>query len=253
MVDSQTEGQEVDISSVAKDGKAPRIIGEEKKIGEGDRAVISEATVIMGDNTDVMVIKRFKDVAGISAEEGAARAMRNYKAAINAGLKVFPKYILGEDKQSIWMTPGNTDKDVCIGSIHNRSPQVEEVLGRKIEAIADEDFDELVDGVLSQAVIGGNHNITFESDAFFFLVDRETGSKVDFVVGDLDEVQANVPLNPEVDIDKNLSTAIKIDMNLACSQSAIEQFITHNVNDPDQYIRKVRQVSKNIRTENVKY
>ena len=171
MPNSFYEGQIMSFSRISPFGKDTSTkvrIDSERRIGGGVFGDTYEAQVTVGNHKRTFVIKRFRIVAGLTPEENATEAMRNYDAAKKAGLKVFPTYRLGEDKKSILMTSGNTQDSVCIGT-GGDSPKIEDILGTRIEQIADDDLHLLVDGVFSQAIQAGEHNIVLPADAYFFL------------------------------------------------------------------------------------
>ncbi len=226
-MDTLVEGQEMTFTKTDGPGKdqSTRVKidpASERKIGSGRYGDVFEAQVTIGSRTEKFVLKRFKD----PAELHAANAMRNYDVAKKAGLKVFHTYRFGEDNTTILMSTGNTDKAVCIGTNYD-SPQVEELLGQKIDNVDVEDFDNFVDMVLGQAVIAGDNNIDLHGDAFLYFVDRATRTKLDFVIGDLDNVSEG----------KTYAHANGLKRNLDGALTSLKHFISQNFKEPENYIK----------------
>lgn len=229
-MDTLVEGQEMTFTK--KDGEKELstrvVINEETKrrVAGGTYGDIFEAEVSVGSHKKTFVIKKFKDALGKTAEQNARNAMQNYDVAKKAGLEVFTTYRLGDDEESILMTNGTTDKFVCIGT-NVDSPQADDLLGEKIDDVDEEDFYNFVDSVLGQAVIAGDNNISLHGDAFLYFVDRETGTKLDFVIGDLDNVSKG----------RTYAHANGLKRNLDGALGSLKYFIGKNFKDPENYIK----------------
>ncbi len=196
-VPQNTDGKEIFFH---KKGKAtPVRILDEKQIGSGMFGDTFEAQVLVGDKGRKFVIKKFKRRYNTTAAERAENAMKNYQAAKEAGLKVFTTYRLGEDGTSILMTNANSDDITCLSTLPNTVGDI------KIK-LTDESFESLTDGVFAEAKKAADANIDVYSDAYFLLVGKNS-SKLDFVLGDLDNVTKEASKSPATLLSSNLINA----------------------------------------------
>ncbi|MDP2630968.1 MAG: hypothetical protein Q8P56_06215, partial [Candidatus Uhrbacteria bacterium] len=194
-------------------------------IGGGNFGDTYVADVEIGKRTRKFVIKKFKEFNNLSPQDHALRAMENYNAAKEAKLKVFPTYRLSEDKESILMTSADLEKNYCV----DRREEIKEgELG--IERIRQ--FEDLVTAVLSEAIKAGKASVAVYMSAYFFLVDRKTKTRVDFVIGDLDDVKK--------DTDTPVSEIIQ--SNLDFARMALIAFLNNNVEDFQKYARRLQQI-----------
>ena len=226
---------------------APRIEGRpptqltitgKRRIGSGIFGTAFQTEVMVGCHARKLVIKRFKtiDRRGIvtTAKENAAKAMANYAAAKKAGLKVFPTYRLSEDGESIVMTNGNIGSTICISNEH--SSHLPNIGEPKIQLRGDAACTSLIDSVFDQALLAANHDISIHSDAFFFLYDKTTGG-IDFVIGDLDNVdRRKLPPNES-----------RLLNNLYGAEMALISFMNGNVEAPSNYLKTISEVRDEIK------
>jgi hypothetical protein len=232
MIGAITERQEVIFLKFSDRGRnlsTSVLINNEVKISEGRFGTIYEADISVGSQKKRFVLKRFKGSKEF-AEEHANTAIQNYELAKGAGLKVFTTYRLGADKRTVLMTNGTTDTDFCIGS-NKESPKIEEALGGKINNLSSDAFIYLIDGVFSQALLAEQKNIILPNDAYFFLIDKASKSKVDFIIGDLDTIAKKSDTEPE-----------RIINNVSYAMLSLQGFILRNINDPDTYLERAKEI-----------
>ena len=132
------------------------------------------------------------------------------------------------------MTSGNTESTVCIGG--DPLAQLPARGLPKIADMTDEQFEKLTDGVFDQALLAADKGISFHGDAFFFLFHKNTHA-VDFVLGDLDNVN-----------DRRLSpNQSRILNNLNGAQAALKGFVEDNIEIPREYIQTIYEKYFQIR------
>jgi len=170
-----------------------------------------------------------------------AREINNYELARRAGLKVFNtmRQMLSENGAELLMTTGFTDEWICLGD-KGEAAEVKTYGLNRLTQI--DNFTKFVDEVFAQSEIAFHYGITFNADAYFFLVNRENPSNVDFVLGDVGCLEKD---NDEAGFKtvwlSNLESAVR----------ALAKFITLNV-DPafaDNYLAEVHQKSQVIINE----
>jgi hypothetical protein len=114
----------------------------------------------------------------------AIRAFENYRAAQDAGLKVFKTFRLNREEGEILMTNGNNADFHCIGSNSDTTLKKLEVpLINKLE-----NFDSFLELYFAEAKKATDNDILVHGDAPFFFVSKSEPRKIDFVLGDLDLV-----------------------------------------------------------------
>ncbi|HWA31989.1 MAG TPA: hypothetical protein VG694_00850 [Candidatus Paceibacterota bacterium] len=111
-------------------------------------------------------------------------AFRYYTLAKKAGLKVFTTFRISEDQKSILMTSGFLDNNICLGS--NNVPGIKDFNHPPIGNI--ENVDEFLQNFFSEGLKAAKSRLELYSDAYFFIVSRDNPTKLDFVLGDLDNL-----------------------------------------------------------------
>lgn len=162
-----------------------------RRLGYGSRGNVYEAEVSLTEDelrehVWKFALKKFKAADGLSSEENAARAFKNYAYAKKAGLKVPMTYRLGEDKESVLMSLAGNPNTVFWSTDEWRfslSPDKAE----RLEEIPN--LVELCDGLFWQAFRAAGRGLSLHMDMPFLLVDSRT-HRVDFVLGDLDNLVA---------------------------------------------------------------
>ena len=119
---------------------------------------------------------------GASAAKNADKAFKNYSLAKKAGLKIFPTFRVSENKKNILMTTGFSNGQICVGS--NNDITVTE-LGRPLICEI-QNVDKFLSDFFNEHLKAAKHGIRFWIDVFFFILSRNEPTKIDFVVGDLD-------------------------------------------------------------------
>ncbi len=233
MAEDMLRNQDMAFSRTSDRGKTLSVdvrLEDGRKVSQGDYGDIYEVNGFVGSHGKKFIVKKFKGKNEKITEYRATKAFQNYEVAKKAGLKVFTTYRIGEDRKSILMTNGNMESAVCIGN-NKKSPKAKDLLGDKIGSLGDVDFQTLVEGMYSQAILAGGQNIKVPADAYFFFVDTKTKSKVDFVIGDLDFV-SKLPGKPPDRTRGNLDHAL----------SSIDGFVQRNVWNPGKYYEKAKEM-----------
>ncbi|MBU0998689.1 hypothetical protein KKG24_00050 [Patescibacteria group bacterium] len=149
----------------------------------------------------------------------AQTAFKNYSLAQKAGLKVFPTFRMGEDKKSILMTTGFLDNQICVSS-NNKITVVE--LGRPlIKEMGGEMLDKFLSTIFTEGLKASQKQISLHSDMFFFILSKDEPTKIDFVLGDLDNLRKEEKLIP--------TESIKSD-NMINIKKALYHFCEKNIN-----------------------
>lgn len=118
-------------------------------------------------------------------KEDTKHAFQNYTFAKKAGLKVFPTFRMGEDEKSILMTTGFSDDKICVGT--NSLLKTEDFEKPLIKNIAN--VDNFLDSFFKEGSKAAQRGIGFYFDNFFFMLSKEEPTKIDFVLGDFDNLQ----------------------------------------------------------------
>jgi hypothetical protein len=227
----------------------PLKVDKKRKIGGGEMGLVYEVEVTVGVKEDAsnqaehsgnikkrtFALKEFHDGADGDfvydpAEDRAVRAMKNFSELKNAGLATWETYRLGEDGKSILMTYGEMEEWRCVGS------NEDETGTEKMPEI--ENLDWLLEKMLSQVNIANNKNIHFPTDAYFFLVQKESNKKMDVLIGDLDLVVSN--LNEDGSLVRDEAAFLK--SNFEAAKSALNLFIKNSIADSalkDKYTKQV--------------
>lgn len=154
-------------------------------IGSGQIGDVYEAEINIGNKIKMFVIKKFKDIEGVSATQHANEAFKGYKLAKEAKLKVFPTYRLGEDKESILMTRPNLG-DYFVFSPGRDVP--DKIRDAEIK-LSKEDVSKIAHKVFEEAIKASNAGIELYFDSYFFILNKKTTQDVDFLIGDFDNVK----------------------------------------------------------------
>ena len=193
-------------------------------IGGGSYGIASLVELEAKQHRFQFVIKKYSNPG--DAED----ALKNYLTAKAAGLKVFRTFRISEDRQKVIVTTGHTKNWVCIGS---NNTGVGGSLGSlalpKLNSI--KDFDKFLKDYFEQAKIATKKNIRILGDSPFFLVERGSTDNVrmDFVLGDLDNVLANHPTFLERNVEFLMHTLIF--------------FAKENIKDPEIYLIQIRKAA----------
>lgn len=186
----------------------------ETSINKGEFGEIFDTVIEIGGKRKRFIVKKYFDVE-ISevdpssdrpyAEKNAQLAFRNYSLAKEAGLKVFPTFRTGGDKKSILMTTGFTNNEICLGSnnalsvIDFKQPFIKEI----------EDIDKFLSTFFDEGLKAAKKGIILSQDCFFFILNKTEPVKIDFIIGDLDNLIGtksgkNIELNNIKDIETTL-------------------------------------------------
>jgi hypothetical protein len=234
---------EAEVTTFTAEGKKPSTVHvvDKKWIGQGSYGAVYQADVVIGSHARRFAIKQFQYRFRLGIDMGAefaARSMANYKTAKEAGLKVFPTYRLGQDKKSILMTNGNSGSTICIGSDFQSSLVAREE-SRIAPGVRSKSFRNLIRGVLGQAQIATDHNISLgHSDVFFYFINQHT-NELGFVLGDFDM------LNPSPDENRR----ILLDENLAIAASSLSYFVDNNFEFANSYLNSLDKIYEKVRRE----
>lgn len=178
------------ISFQKHDGKETQVnIIEETLMNKGAFGEISDAVVEINGRQKRFVIKKYMYDTEEIVEECTERAFRNYSLAKDAGLKVFPTFRLGEDKKSILMTTGFLEDQICIGS--NNFLNIQDFNQTFIGKIENED--EFLKSFFAEGLQAAKKGIIINDDVPFFIISKNKPTKIDFVLGDLDNLRKASP------------------------------------------------------------
>jgi len=158
----------------------------ETPINRGSFGEIFDTVVEVGGHRKRFIIKKYRtQIFEKIAEKDTKHAFKNYSLAKEAGLKVFPTFRISEDQKSILMTTGFSDNQICV-STNNKINVVE--LGRPlIEEF--EDLDKFISTIFAEGLKAMKKGISLHQDMFFFLLSKNEPTKVDFILGDLDNLK----------------------------------------------------------------
>lgn len=148
-------------------------------IGEGTFGRVYEARIIQDGHPHRVAIKQFKS----GSEHLARHSVEHYQDAKAAGLKVFPDYQLDKNGGRILMTIGDDENTILLSKMPTDEKK-RELGGNLIERI--DNFDQLINDLKEECRKATKNKFSLCDDAFFFLVNRETKTQVDFIVGDFD-------------------------------------------------------------------
>ena len=152
-----------------------------EKIGKGNFAEIFMVTIKIRNQLYPFIVKKFFPRVFSAAED----AVHIWEVAKDHGLKVFSTYRLSEEGGMILMTMGHTEKWICIGT-NEGSRLLSDFKENFMESI--DNFPEILLAMLHEAEKAAKARIALSSDCFFFLVDRDKKRRLDFMIGDLDNV-----------------------------------------------------------------
>lgn len=204
------------------DGREAKLkISDEKKINHGAWGNIYDCTAEVDGYKQRFIIKRYEpNIENFrirTPEEAAKHALENYALATKAGLKVFTTFRIGEDGKSILMTSGFSDNQICIGSNDDRIKVIK--LGQpRIEKIENENLDKFLENIFAEGLKAAEAGIGLDADIFFFIISKDKPKKIDFVVGDLDNME-------EVETSKSVGFA-----NMGFIADTLEEFCENNIN-----------------------
>ena len=194
-------------------------------LGRGGFGGVSEAFVEVNDDNVGFAIKQY------DSKDEAERAMKNYLEAKKAGLRVFPTCRISEDGLSLIMTTGHKPDWTCVGSNNSNAGGSLESLGlSKMESI--KNLDDFLEAYFGQAEIADRAGVVIFIDVPFFFVGRGgVDSRLDFVLGDCDNLLKVT--NTQF---FNLYTT-----NVNSLSVALEEFLNRNVNNPQNYLNRMKQ------------
>ncbi len=199
---------------------------------------LSEYEAHFGIYEESVLRQRIRDEHAMTQ---VAQEIKNYELAKRAGLKVFDtmRQLWGDNGAELLMTTGFTDEWICLGD----KGEAAEVTTYGLEKLTQiENFTKFVDEVFEQSEIAFHYGMTFNADAYFFLVNRQNPSNVNFVLGDVGCLEKD---NHEAGF-KSIWLS-----NLESAVRALRKFITLNV-DPafaEDYLAEVLQKSQAIINE----
>ncbi|MBP9762838.1 hypothetical protein KBD34_04445, partial [Patescibacteria group bacterium] len=189
---------------------------EERRIGGGGVGEVFEVKALIKGHERTFVLKRFFDREECSGQDMARRAFEHYAQAKQAGLKVFPTYRLNEKNSSILMTAGHNEEWHCISANNRGSDSLVNFGAEKLEEIPD--FEQFAHAIFAESKKAADAGIFLPADSFFFMVNKHD-QKMDFYVGDVDEVQK---IHPQ-------KTQSLFEMNITQADAALNFFIMANV------------------------
>lgn len=204
-------------------------IVSETLINNGSFGKIFDTVVEVGGHKKRLIIKKYNDASEKYAKENAEHAFKNYSLAKEAGLKVFPTFRIGENGKSILMNTGFSNEQICIGV--NNFKNVEN-LGRPfISEIIN--IDEFLLNLFTESQKATAKGLKLHSDVFFFIISRKEPAEMDFILGDLDNLNK---INPEDYKEREL-----IQHNMKCVETAFRYFLEKNVyrNEREKFLEKL--------------
>lgn len=168
-----------------------RLINKNLNESSGGFGVVYAVDVqIPGDDKKYpFVLKEFHGAGTESAKKDARAALLNHRLAKQAGLKVWNTYRISENEDSILMTSGNAEEWQIIGDFSRLSAE------QHSELLQIKNFTEFLQGYYQEAVRAAKQGIIIASDVPFF---RVQNNKIDFILGDLDQLE--VSEKPEQEI-----------------------------------------------------
>jgi hypothetical protein len=218
---------------------------EEKPINKGEFGEAYEVKVqVKGGAKGTFVLKKFfeqlSDGQRISGKDMAKKSFQNYTQAREAGLKVFPTFLLNEQDGTILMTIGYNEEWHCISN-NKGTNSLENFGGEKLEEVPR--FENFAHKLFEEAKKAADAEIFLPADSFFFTVSKND-QRLDFYVADVDTVK-----KVRISEGQNL-----LDMNLTEADSALTLFLKSNVKDEDTAFKYIDQVPKlkNKFIENIK-
>ncbi len=145
---------------------------------------IFDAVIEIGGHKKRMIIKRYLDESDHAAKQEAQTAFNNYMAAKKAGLKIFPTFRIGDDQRSILMTTGFKDGNLCIGN--NSRKDIRHFGAEPLKRI--EQTDKFFKDFFSEGLKAAREKLIIAADAPFLIISKAQPTKLDYVIGDLDDV-----------------------------------------------------------------
>ncbi len=174
-------------------GKTEVEIISEKKINGGNFGNIFDAVVEIGGHKKRFIIKKYLANEWRSATQRASFAFENYSRAKKAGLRVFLTFRIGEDNESILMTTGFKDNQICIGSKNHRRVTVESFGRPKIKEFSN--LDRFLEEFFTEGLKAAHEGIEiYKDDVPFFILTKDEPTEIDFVFGDMDNLIKAVPI-----------------------------------------------------------
>jgi hypothetical protein len=158
----------------------------------------------------------------------AVKSLENYARARKAGLKVFDVYKLERNGKTILMSDGRAKNKICIGS--NSRLTLEGLGYPKIKEI--KNFKEFLKSYFSQAIRAAEKGISVHLDVPFFILDKPNLDSLDFVLGDLDNLERSEEVWPNSGKD-TAETIVNRDIkhNIFNLQNALVEFLYANVDE----------------------
>ncbi len=193
----------------------------EQRLGQGGYGTVSKISAGVGSKIRGFALKEY---GGQHGTREAWAAFSAYNALKKAGLKVLPTFRISEDRKKVLMTLHDPEKVYTVDGKprYKGLDLVEPPEEDKVHEI--QNFDALIDNFFKQSVLAAEAGIGFElDDIFHFTIDRETKTKVDFFVQDLDLIA--LPMH-------TMSAAEKHEIlkkNLNSSKSSVDFFLATHV------------------------
>lgn len=213
---------------------------DEKRLAGGQRGTVFTVKVKIENRERIMILKRFQPGMNRwtrkeeTANDRAQAAFKNYGLAKSLGLKVFSTYRISEKGESILMTNGDMEDWWCIGT-NDESPDLIEKGVGKIEEISN--FDSLIEEMYKDVSKAVEAEQLVLYDTYMFLVNKKDRSRVDFVLGDLDN------LIPAKESGRELEKGKIFEINWRAVLDALKTFIERNLSESknNYFVEKIDQ------------
>ena len=215
-----------------------RVVSE-TPITKGSFGKIFDTVIEKGGHKRRFIVKKYYNYTpdlpeyNSTIKENAERALHNYTLAKNAGLKVFPTFRISEDGESILMTTGFSDNQICVGS--NGGLNIDKLKQPLIEEIVN--LDKFLVNFFIEGLKAAKNGISLHSDSFFFIFNKSKPIKIDFILGDLDSLYKDKPT-------KDVG-----EMNMREIKDTLIEFCEHNIahiapNFAEIFLKKVKHYYK---------
>ncbi|MBI3888718.1 hypothetical protein HY311_02910 [Candidatus Nomurabacteria bacterium] len=187
-------------------------------IAEGSFGKIFDTVIEKGGHQKRFIVKKYFNYTpdlpkyNYMVKESTQRAFHNYILAKNAGLKVFPTFRISEDGESILMTTGFSENQTCVGSNGGLNLSTLEQL--PIEEI--ENLDKFLTDFFAEGLKAAQKGIDVFRDVFFFILSNDVPTKIDFVIGDLDNLKK---VEPTKNLARKNTEQIKISLIDFCDHN----------------------------------
>ena len=160
-----------------------RIVSE-TLINSGNFGKIYDSVIEIGGLQRRFIVKKYSTMLSTITGTNAEWALKNYSLAKKAGLRVFPTFRISKDRASILMTTGFFNDKICVAS--NDHYTVDK-FGRAL-ILEIENIDEFLSNFFTESLKAAQQGIQIHFDVFFFILNKNEPTKIDFVLGDLDNL-----------------------------------------------------------------